>query len=185
METSPLLRRAARIIRGGGVIAYPTEAVFGLGCDPACDAALARLLAIKGRPAHAGFILIAASTAQLRGWIAPAPAEQRRLSARTAQPVTWVVTAGPLATRVLTGGRATIAVRITAHPVAAALCRAAAMPLVSTSANIHGRPPARTALAARRRLGARLDLVMPGATGGQRRPTEIRNAMTGNVLRRG
>ena len=185
MEASPKLRRAARIIRGGGVIAYPTEAVFGLGCDPACDAALARILAIKGRPADAGFILIAAGLVQLRGWIAPTPAEQRRLAARTARPVTWVVTAGPRATPVLTGGRATVAVRVTAHPVAAALCRAAAMPLVSTSANIHGRPQARTALAVRRRLGARLDLVMPGAVGGQQRPTEIRDARTGAVLRRG
>ena len=183
MEASLHLRRAARILRDGGVIAYPTEAVFGLGCDPSCEAALERILAIKGRPARAGFILIAASAGQLRGWIAPTPAEQRRLASRTAQPVTWVVTAGPRATRVLTGGRATIAVRVTAHPVAAALCRAAGMPLVSTSANMHGRPPARTALAARRRFGARVDFVLPGATGSKRRPTEIRSARTGSVLR--
>ena len=185
MEASPLLRRAARILCGGGVIAYPTESVFGLGCDPACDAAIERILAIKGRPAASGFILIAASAAQLRGWIAPSAAQQRRLGSRTAQPVTWVVSAGPRATRSLTGGRSTIAIRLTTHPIAAALCRAAAMPLVSTSANVHGRPPARTALAVRRRLGPWLDLVVPGATGACPRPTEIRNAQTGAVLRRG
>ena len=180
-----MLRRAARLLRGGAVIAYPTEAVFGLGCDPACDDAVERILAIKGRPAESGFILIAASTAQLQGWTAPTAAEERRLASRTAQPVTWIVTAGPRATRLLTGGRSTIAVRVTTHPVAAALCRAAAMPLVSTSANVHGRPPARTTLAVRRRLGPWLDLVVPGATGGYPRPTEIRNARTGAVLRRG
>ena len=185
MEASPILRHADRILRGGGVIAYPTEAVFGLGCDPGCDDAVERILAIKGRPAESGFILIAASAAQLWGWIAPTAAEQRRLATATAQPVTWVVTAGPRATQVLTGGRATLAVRVTAHPIAAALCRAAAMPLVSTSANVHGRPPARSALAVRRRLGPWIDLVVPGATGGHRRPTEIRDAQTGALLRGG
>jgi L-threonylcarbamoyladenylate synthase len=183
VAVSPHLRRAARVLRSGGVIAYPTEAVFGLGCDPACRAAVTRIASLKGRPSRAGFILIAAGMGQLDGWIAPTPAEQRRLAQRTSRPVTWVVTAGPRATPALTGGRKTLAIRVTAHPVAAALCRAAAMPLVSTSANIHGRPPARTALAARRRLGRRVDLVVPGATGGHDKPTEIRDARTGAVLR--
>jgi L-threonylcarbamoyladenylate synthase len=78
-----------------------------------------------------------------------------------------------------------VAVRVTAHPLAAALCRAANLPLVSTSANRHGRPPARTALEVRRRLGAHLDLVVPGPTGGRSRPSEIRDARTGEVLRPG
>lgn len=185
MEASPLLRRAVRVIQAGGVIAYPTEAVFGLGCDPADERALSRILAIKGRPAGAGFILIAAGLDQLQGWILPTPAEHRRLASRPRQPVTWVVRAGPRAGRLLTGGRATLAVRVTEHPVAAALCAAARMPLVSTSANVHGRPPARSALAVRRQLGARLDLVVPGATGGRLRPSEIRLASSGKVLRAG
>jgi len=180
-----MLRRAARILRAGGVIAYPTEAVFGLGCDPSCEAAVTRILAIKGRPARAGFILIAASPAQLEGWIAPTPAERRRLASRTARPVTWVVTAGPRAMSCVTGARDRIAVRITTHAIASALCRVAAMPLVSTSANTHRRPPARTALAVRRHLGRGLDFVVPGPTGGQPRPTEIRDARTGKVLRPG
>ena len=184
MEASPILRRAARVLRAGGVIAYPTEAVFGVGCDPACRAAVARIVSLKRRPQRAGFILIAADAAQLRGWIDPTPAERRRLAAPAARPVTWVVTAGPRATPLLTGGRKTLAVRVTTHATAAALCRAAGMPLVSTSANIHGHAPARTALAARRQLGFLLDLVMPGATGGERRPTEIRDARTGTVLRK-
>jgi L-threonylcarbamoyladenylate synthase len=182
---SPLLRRAARILRAGGVIAYPTEAVFGLGCDPSRASAVQRIVALKGRPQRAGFILVAADLAQLQGWIAPTPTERRRLASRTARPVTWVVTAGPRASRLLTGGRPTVAVRLTAHAVAAALCRAAGMPLVSTSANVHGRPPGRSALAVRRTLGRELDLVVPGATGGLARPTEIRRASTGAVLRRG
>lgn len=185
MSASPLLRRAARTIRRGGVIAYPTEAVYGLGCDPVRRDAVGRILAIKARPAGAGFILIAASPGQLDGWIAPKADERGRLASRTTAPVTWIVTAGPKAKRWLTGGRKTVAVRVTAHPVAAALCQAAGMPLVSTSANRHGRPPARTALAARRRLGRTLDMVVPGAVGHLRNPTEIRDARTGAVIRRG
>jgi L-threonylcarbamoyladenylate synthase len=167
------------------VIAYPTEAVFGLGCDPGCERAVRRILALKGRPARAGLILIAADLAQLQGWIAPTPAERRRLVSRTARPVTWVVTAGPRATTSVTGGRNRIAVRLTMHALARRLCHLADMPLVSTSANRHGRPPARTALAVRRQLGSDLDFVLPGATSGRQRPSEIRDARSGTVLRSG
>jgi L-threonylcarbamoyladenylate synthase len=180
-----LIRRAARIIRNGGVIAYPTEAVFGLGCDPSNKDAVRRILAIKGRPARAGLILIAATADQLRGWIACTREEERRLASRTKRPVTWVVTAGARASRLITGRRGTIAVRITRHPVAADLCRQVDSPLVSTSANRHGRPPTRDALAVRRQLGGELDLVVPGRVGGLHRPTEIRDARSGSVLRPG
>jgi len=179
------LRLAARVVRAGGVIAYPTEAVYGLGCDPAAVEAVLRILAIKGRPAAAGFILVAASWAQLEGWIAPTPAERRRLGQRLARPVSWVVRAGPLAYPLLTGDRPSLAVRVTRHPVAAALCELSGGPLVSTSANRHGRPPARTALAARRRLGTEVDQVVGGEVGGAHRPSEIRDAATGTVLRPG
>ncbi|MBW7930643.1 MAG: Sua5/YciO/YrdC/YwlC family protein [Gammaproteobacteria bacterium] len=179
------LRRAARIIRSGGVIAYPTEAVFGLGCDPAAEEALLRILAIKQRPAAAGFILIAADWAQLEGWISPTVAERERLLEPAGQPRSWVVRAGPLCTPLLTGDRPTVAVRVSSHPLARALCELADTPIVSTSANRHGRPPARSALAARRRFGASVDLVLGGATGGASRPSEIRDAATGRVLRAG
>lgn len=179
------LRRAARIIREGGVIAYPTEAVFGLGCDPAAEEALLRILAIKQRPAAAGFILIAADWAQLEGWISPTAAERERLLEPAGRPLSWVVRAGPLCTPLLTGDRPTVAVRVTGHPLARALCELADTPIISTSANRHGRPPARSALAARRQLGASVDLVLGGTTGGATRPSEIRDAATGRVLRAG
>jgi L-threonylcarbamoyladenylate synthase len=179
------MRQAARIIRAGGLIAYPTEGVYGLGCRPDLVAPVARLLEVKGRPAAAGLILIAASPAQLAGWIAPTAAELRRLREPRAAPVTWVVTAGPLAPGWITGGRPTIAVRITRHPAAMALCQAAGMPLVSTSANRRGRPPARSALAVRRWFGRDIDLVVGGPTGGAPGPSEIRDAASGAVLRRG
>jgi L-threonylcarbamoyladenylate synthase len=185
VSNASIIRRAASIIRQGGVIGYPTEAVFGLGCDPGCKPAVKRILAIKARPGAAGLILIAAERNQLAGWIAPTEAEERRLRSASDTPVTWVVTAGARASREISGGRSTMAVRITRHPVAAALCAASGTPLVSTSANRHGRRPARSTLAVRRWFGDDIDFVVPGKVGGLARPTEIRSARTGAVLRAG
>jgi L-threonylcarbamoyladenylate synthase len=176
------LHRAAEVIQRGGIIAYPTEAVFGLGCDPANQHAVNRILTLKQRHQRAGLILIASTEAQLEQWIAPTPAESERMSGSD-DVITWIVTANPQAPTWITGGRNTIAVRLTMHRVAAALCHAAGTAIVSTSANRHGHPPARTALAVRCRFGRQIDFIMPGATGPQPNPTEIRSAKTGAVLR--
>jgi len=178
------LRRAARIIHDGGIIAYPTEGVFGLGCDPDRHEAVLRILALKERAVAAGLILVAADRRQLDGWINPSTDEERALSG-TGALVTWIVTADPRCPEWITGGRATCAVRMTRHPVAAALCRAAGLPLVSTSANRHGHNAATSALAVRRLFGRRVDFIMPGMTGDATGPSEIRVAGTGAVLRAG
>jgi L-threonylcarbamoyladenylate synthase len=182
---APRFRQAASVLHAGGVIAYPTEGVYGLGCRPDDGRAVQLLLELKQRPVSAGLILIAASLEQLDGWIEPTPAEARRLSAPVSGPVTWLVTAGPLTPDWITGGESAVAVRVTRHPVAASLCLASGLPLVSTSANRRGKPPARSSLAARLRFGSRLDLVVGGATGGLPGPTEIREAATGRVVRPG
>lgn len=178
-------REAVRKLLAGGVIAYPTEGVFGLGCLPDRADAIERIIRIKGRPPSAGFILIGENLAQFAGWIAPTEAELERLRARHDAPITWVVTAGRIGSRAVTGGRKTIAIRITNHPVACSLCAAAGSPIISTSANRHGRPPARNALAVRSRFGLDVDAVVNGAVGSLARPTEIRAAGSGQVLRRG
>lgn len=178
------IRLAAEVIRTGGVVAYPTEAVFGLGCDPLDHGAVRRILDLKDRPEAAGLILIAAGPEQLRNWIDPSDAEARRLEGGD-QGVTWVVTAGATTPRWISGGRTTVAVRVIRHPVAAALCREAGMPIVSTSANRRGREPARSALAVRCAFGDGIDYVLSDTTGGRERPSEIRDARTGAVLRRG
>lgn len=182
---APRLRHAAAVLHAGGVIAYPTEGVYGLGCRPDDGLAVRHLLDLKQRPVSAGLILIAATLDQLTDWIEPTPRESRQLVGPHAGPVTWLVTAGPLTPAWITGGRPKVAVRVTRHPVAAGLCVASGLPLVSTSANRRGKPPARSALAARLRFGARLDLVVGGATGGAAGPTEIRDAATGRVVRAG
>jgi L-threonylcarbamoyladenylate synthase len=179
------LRETARAIRRGAVVAYPTEAVYGLGCNPLDGEAVHRLLAIKGRAVSKGVILIAADFQQLRPYLAPlSGAQLRTVLAAWPGPVTWVLPAAPALPSWLTGGRDTLAVRVTAHPLAAALCRAAGMPLVSTSANASGRPPARNALQARLRCPG-VDRVLAGPTGGRARPTEIRDLASGRQLRTG
>jgi len=178
------LHAVARTIHAGGIVAYPTEAVYGLGCDPCNEQAVRRLLALKRRPMYKGLILIAADFAQLAPFLQPlAPADQARLAATWPGPYTWLIPARTDTPRWLRGRHDTLAVRVTAHPLAAALCRACGHPLVSTSANRSGRPPARTALAVRRQLGCDLDDLLPGLTGGAAQPTEIRDLRTGRVAR--
>ena len=178
------LHAAARVVRAGGLIAYPTEAVYGLGCDPRDERAVRRLLVLKRRSMHKGLILIAADLAQLEPFLQPLThADRARLAATWPGPRTWLVPARPTTPCWLRGRHDTLAVRVTAHPLAAALCRACGRPLVSTSANRSGRPPAHTALAVRRQLGRDLDYLLPGPTGGAVKPTEIRDLRTGLVVR--
>lgn len=178
------IRRAGAAIRAGGVIAYPTEAVWGLGCDPLDAEAVARILAIKDRPATMGLVLIAAAFAQVEPWIEPLPDKVRaRITASWPGPVTWVFPAQAWVPDWIHGGRGSVAMRVTAHPQSAQLCRQAGSAIVSTSANRSGRPPARTAIQVRRWFRGELDLILGGATGRRDRPSEIRDALTGRQLR--
>lgn len=167
-------------------MAYPTEAVYGLGCDPFNEQAALRVLAIKGRPLDKGLILIAAEPEQLVPLLQPQP---RVIMAPVLEswpgPTTWLLPAAPSVPVWLTGGSERIAVRVTAHPLAARLCREFGAALVSTSANRSGRAPARSALQARRMLGRAVDFYLNGATGGSARPSEIRDARDGRVVRAG
>ena len=177
------IEKAARVLHAGGVIAYPTEGVFGLGCLPHDFVAVNRLLAIKGRSRQAGLILVAGDIELLAEWIAPDAIERQRLTEQTAVPTTWIVTAAPATPDWLTGGRDTLAVRISSHPVVAALSYAAGSALVSTSANRSGHRPAKSTLQARQWLGSQLDYVVSGATGGATGPSEIVVAHSGQVIR--
>ncbi len=166
------------------MVAYPTEAVYGLGCDPLDAAAVERLLALKERPLAHGLILIAASVQQLAGYVLMPGAEVgRRVAATWPGPTTWLLPAAPALPRWLSGGRDSLAVRVTAHPQCVALCEAFGAPLVSTSANRHGRAAARSALDVRLRFGSRIDYILCGQVGARRYPSEIRDALTGAVVR--
>jgi L-threonylcarbamoyladenylate synthase len=175
---------AARILRGGGVIAYPTEGVWGLGCLPLAAPAIERILTIKRRAPAKGFLLIASSVAQLEPFVLmPSGPVAQRIAASWPGPVTWVLPAREAVPWWLTGGRNSVAVRVTAHPTARRLCERVGQALISTSANISGRPPLKQVLVLRRELGGLLDYLLPGQLGGLDGPTEIRDATTGQVVR--
>ena len=180
------LAAAVDRLRAGGVIAYPTEGVWGVGCDPLDEAAVHRLLAIKARPVEKGMILIAGDPAQLDGVVdwARLPADRAdAVRATWPGPHTWIVPALPQVPRWITGSHDSVAVRVSAHPAVVALCAAFDGPLVSTSANFAGEPAVRAREALDPRLLARLDGVLAGETGGLDRPTPIRDARSGASLR--
>lgn len=186
MNTPPLLDTAAAVeqLQAGHVIAYPTEAVYGLGCDPRNADAVRRILEIKRRPMQKGLILIAAELAQLAPYVEPVDSTRMGEILRTwPGPFTWLLPAKPETPAWLTGDHDTLAVRVTAHPLAAALCRTAGTALVSTSANLSGLAPARTALQVRLQLGGQVDYILAGACGGQTRPSTIRDGRSGAAIR--
>ncbi len=170
------------VLRGGGIVAYPTEAVFGLGCDPRNRRAVERLRRIKQRNRNKGLIVIAAHPAQLSVYVTSfAP----RALATWPGPHTWLLPARPGTTRWVRGRSSSIAVRVTAHPQAAALCRSSGMAIVSTSANRAGERPARTHRDVMRRFGGLVGYVVPGRVGGRARPTPIADAASGQTVRAG
>jgi L-threonylcarbamoyladenylate synthase len=177
---------AVALLIRGGVLAYPTEAVWGLGCIPFDGEAVHRLLAIKRRPVEKGLILVGATAAQFDAvvdWAALDAAQRARIDASWPGPHTWVVPAKASAPTWITGGRADIAVRVSAHPMVAALCARLGGPLVSTSANLSGEPAVRRRHDLSPALLALVDGVCEGETGGRATPTSIRDARSGAVLR--
>lgn len=180
----PQVSIAARIIREGGVIAYPTEAVWGLGCDPWNPRAVDYLLQIKERPLHKGVILLAANFAQVEPLVKHlSNAQIMLLKSSWPGPVTWLIPNNGLVPDWICGQHAAFALRVTDHPVAAALAKAVGKPIVSTSCNPSTRPPARSIHQVRKYFPTELDMILPGPLGGNKNPSEIRDLLTGNIFR--
>jgi len=183
MSTAWHIRRAARLIARGGVIACPTEAVWGLSCDPWNIQAVARLLDLKQRPVEKGLILVAANSGQLDFLLKDLPTDwQLQLAQSWPGPNTWLVPHQGRLPHWITGGRAKVALRVTAHPLLAALCTQSG-PLVSSSANPSTRPPARSRLRLEQYFHRRLQGILPGQLGGQQNPSLIRDLASGAVIR--
>ncbi|TRW49055.1 L-threonylcarbamoyladenylate synthase type 1 TsaC [Aliidiomarina halalkaliphila] len=184
-DTDPFAQ-ARTAIAEHGLIAYPTEAVFGLGCAPYDELAVRKLLALKQRPEHKGLILIAADYSQLLDYVddSKIPQDMRfSVFSHWPGPVTLVLPARADVPRYLRGDFDTIAVRVTAFEPVRQLCRALKTPLVSTSANRSGEPPLRTANDVRTELGTDIAWIMDGPTGGREQPSMIINPLTGETLR--
>lgn len=178
------LTAAVAALRNGCVIAYPTEAVYGLGCDPLNQKAVTLLFSLKQRPLDQGVLLIAADFAQVEKFIGPVSAQATERARKTwPGPFTWVFPRSDATPEWLAGAHAGIALRVTAHPLAAQLCNAFGGAIVSTSANRHGEAPARTAAQARTMFGMQLACILDGEVGGLERPTPIRDAISGEIFR--
>ena len=176
------LTRAARIIKNGGIVAYATEYCFGFGCDPMNRSAVLRLLRIKRRMSDKGLILIAANVDQLDSYVDDVPAP---VLATWPGPHTWLLEPREGVPGWITGDHPKIALRVTAHPQAAALCRAAGMAIISTSANRSGGTPTRSYRETLRRFKGEVDFVLPGMVGEAPAPTPIRDAASGALMRPG
>ncbi|MCP5147469.1 MAG: Sua5/YciO/YrdC/YwlC family protein [Pseudomonadales bacterium] len=171
-------------LAAGGVVACPTEAVWGLSCDPWDERAVMRLLELKRRPVSKGLILVAATESQLQFLLQHLSPEQRgQLSAGWPGPVTWLIPHRGRIPPWISGDHDTVAVRVSGHPVVNALCAAWGGPLVSSSANRAGAQAPRAAFQVRRYFGERLDYILAGAVGGSARPSVIRDLASGRILR--
>lgn len=185
-RTPATAEAAAVVLRAGGIVAHPTEAVWGLACDPLQEAAVMRLLALKQREVSKGLILAAGSIGQLAAfidWDALPQARREEVTASWPGPHTWIVPATAAVPAWIRGRHGGVATRVSAHPTLAALCNAFDGALVSTSANRAGDPPPRLFQDLDPAIGAGIDAVLEGTTGGLERPTAIRDALSGAVLR--
>lgn len=177
------LRQAVRHLHKGGVLAYPTEAVWGLGADPFNEQACRHLLALKRRPADKGVILVAGSIEQLDFLLFDLPPELlAKLTASWPGANTWLVPHHGRVPAWVHGAHDTVAVRVSAHRGVQQLCHAFAGPLVSTSANRAGEAPISSAFQLHCRLGHQVRWL-PGQLGGARQPSTIRHLITDRIYR--
>ncbi|MEK6662317.1 MAG: L-threonylcarbamoyladenylate synthase [Pseudomonadota bacterium] len=169
-------------LKRGGVIAYPTESCYGLGCDPRNRAAVQKILRLKHRPWTKGLILAAANLQQIARFILPISATERAiLDQYWPGPYTFLLPASNRAPKLLIGKHRSLAVRISAHPEVARLTRALG-PLVSTSANVSGAKPIKTYAEAQRAFGQDV-WVLPGRIGKRKLPSVIIDLQSGKKLR--
>lgn len=177
------LQQARQAILGGGVIACPTEAVWGLSCDPLNADAVERLLRLKHRDVKKGLILIAASLEQVEPWLTALDQQQRQqLMKSWPGPHTWLIPPVDSMPQWITGQHDKVAVRVTNHPLLNQLCQLTG-PLISTSANPAGKPPAMNSLQIRQYFSNQLDYILPGELGRQENPSSITDLISGQSFR--
>lgn len=169
------------LFKEGGVFAYPTEAVFGLGCNPDNEAAVQRLLSIKKRSAEKGLILVASDFAQVEKYLKPLSEFQKELTKPSE--TTYVFPALASAPKWLTGDFESLAIRISKHPLVLELCTLLDSALVSTSANLSGLEPAKSVSEVTKQLGDTIDAILDGNTGDSQKPSVIRDSISRQIIR--
>lgn len=178
------IEKAVSVLKAGGVIAYPTEGVYGLGCDPSNFAAVERILTIKQRTMEKGLVLIASSWDQVSSYVADLPPETlAKIQKSWPGPITWLFPAKDNVPLWIVGSYDTVALRVTNHPLAAALCKAYGGAIVSTSANVTNQMPLRHYQQVKRQFGSQIDFILEGRVGNLTKPTQIWDAKTGRNIR--
>lgn len=179
--------QAAVVLQRGGVIAYPTEAVYGLGCDPKNLSAVKKILDLKQRKKEKGLILIASDYEQLKSYINPLDKiiENKLLESWKDQntAITWLVPVDYNISIYLKGQFDTLAVRVSHHPIVKELCEKFGGAIISTSANIATQEAARTAEEVKQTFGDKVDFIIEGETNINAQPSEIRDALTDEIIR--
>jgi len=182
------IERAVKALQQGGIIAYPTEAVYGLGCDPKNLSALKKLLAIKQREKEKGLILVAANFEQLKSYLLPLEKdiEKKLLNSwqNSANAVTWLVPVNKTTSNYIKGQFNTLAIRVSHHPVVKKLCEQFGGAIVSTSANISNQEAARTVEQVKQTFENKIDFIVEGETDHNAQPSEIRDALTDKIIRK-
>jgi len=179
-----MLATVLKYLQEGKVIAYPTEAVYGFGCDPFNQEAVNKLLQIKHRNPDKGLILVASDWRQIENLVEPIPPiALSQVLASWPGPHTWVFPASTLVPHWIRGKHRTIAVRVSAHPIIQEICQIFTGPIVSTSANRESEPALRDTRTVQMMFSKQIDFIVPGKVSGQARPTTIRDAISGTVLR--
>ena len=182
--TSPNIYKAVEHLKKDGVIAYPTEGLYGLGCNPFSQTAVMKLLEIKKRSVRRGLILVASDFSQIRPLITPLPSYAKAQVMETwPGPVTWLFPISEHAPSWIIGDHNTIAIRISNHPVIQGLCTIFDGPIVSTSANITGYPSIRDLRSIQICFSEKIDFIVQGSMGDLKDATPIRDALTGEEIR--
>ena len=176
-QTSGLIQ----LFKQGKVFAYPTEAVFGLGCDPGNEEAVLRLLTIKQRPIEKGLILVASDFSQVEKYLKPLTKSQQQFTKPSE--TSYIFPALESAPAWLRGDFDSLAIRISKQPIVRELCESFGSALVSTSANISGLTPARTVKEVIAQLDNKIDAILEGEVGDLQNPTKIYDSLTGDVIR--
>lgn len=182
MQRIKSMARAYEILRSGGLLAYPTEAVYGLGCDPFNQQAIEKLLHLKQREPTKGLIVVVANWSQVYPLISSVSEKALQKVALTwPGHVTWVFPKSSSVLDIVSGYTDTVAIRMSAHPIVQALC--AKGPVVSTSANIHGQQPARDEASLQLQFPKGIDGLVLGTLGHATKPSAIFDALSGKQWR--
>lgn len=174
---------AVKVLREGGIIAYPTEGVFGLGCDPFNETAVMRLLKIKERKVGKGLILVASNWNQVRTLIKVNLSKCHVIKEKNKKPITWLFPATKKVPYFVLGGVYSVAIRVTLHPVVKRLCQKFGGPIVSTSANLAGKTPAKNSQQVHKQFSKEIDFIVSGKVGDLKKPTQIRDVRTNKIIR--